>query len=143
MSRGFAQLDRRARALHRRQDVERRITVILDHLHDGRTWTDRHYREHRVAWMDPGYCRNLLAWLRKRANGLWWAAMLRMPDYPGAEREEWRMDRLGPEAWLEEQPLVVALRRRVEPPPPPPPPLDPRVMAGLVDLFTHVGRGPQ
>lgn len=96
-------------------------------LYDDETWTDASGREHRIADMEIRYCRNVVAFLERRAVALAQASALdvfHMPlpaedtaafDAVWSDLErEWDMQDHNPVGWLNEKPLLKALRYRFE-----------------------------
>lgn len=90
-------------------------------LGQGQTWTTADGTELRIADMEPRHARNAYAYLMRRASRIQmryaFVLLLSLPEHMGehAEEEVLRdLDRAadGPEAWLAEFPLLVALRER-------------------------------
>lgn len=99
-------------------EQERRGRALFQ---QGEVWVDRADVEHRIAEMEPGYCRNVISFLHRRAQRI---AMLAWIGYASVElpdedtvahmRVTGEMDRMvtDPVGWLDTLPLLEALARR-------------------------------
>lgn len=100
-------------------------TMSLSVLDQQDTWTDREGVQHRIADMEPRYCRNVYGFLMRQADALagaygWYLCSTPMPDADTAAFDhvmdafDHEMDqmRAHPEAWLSGKPLLRALRAR-------------------------------
>ena len=99
--------------------------IDLSVLSQGTTWTDATGAVHQIADMEPPYCRNVVAFLERRVDEITFALGLSMartclPDEDtqayldvtaSIDREYERMAD-NPLAWLNDQPLLKALRVR-------------------------------
>lgn len=99
--------------------------IQLDVLDQAETWTDATGVEHRLAEMEARYCSNVAAFLERRALELAELAALQLlrislPDeatqaYLSVTKSlDDELDRLAadPVGWLNEKPLLRALRAR-------------------------------
>lgn len=99
--------------------------IRLDVLDQVETWTDATGVEHRLAEMDASYCRNVAAFLERRAPELTDLAALQLlrASLPGEATQAYlsvtkslddELDRLAsdPVGWLNDKPLLRALRAR-------------------------------
>lgn len=101
--------------------------IDLDDLDQGETWTDAAGVVHRIANMEPRYCLNVVAFLRRRVDEITFTvgfslARIGLPDEAtqaylsvtsaiDAEYERMTADPIG---WLNDKPLIKALRQRAE-----------------------------
>ncbi|GAA2842553.1 hypothetical protein ACFQ0M_48325 [Kitasatospora aburaviensis] len=88
-------------------------------------WVDRMGIRHRIADMEPRYCRNVIAFLQRQADDIadTYAYNLTAVGLPPEDTQAWDdvndaiSDELcasaaDPVAWLNAKPLLVALRRQ-------------------------------
>jgi hypothetical protein len=101
--------------------------IDLSVLDQAETWTDALGIEHRIADMEARYCRNVIAFLQRRADEITLVVGLslcnvRLPDEAtqaylsvtaGIDAEIERMS-ADPVAWLNTKPLIKALQRRAD-----------------------------
>jgi hypothetical protein len=99
--------------------------ILLEVLDQDQTWTDVHGTVHQISDMEPRYCRNVAAFLRRRADEIgevrmWTMTCISLPDEcsqaylsvtDDIDREMARITS-DPVSWLNQQPLLVALERR-------------------------------
>lgn len=92
----------------------------LDLFYQGEVWVDRESVEHRIVDMEPRYCRNVINFLKRRADRIATAVGVRMITGPQPSGEvandvfDAALDELeaDPAGWLESTPLLEALARR-------------------------------
>ncbi len=99
-------------------DVPETWSELLD---QSEYWIDQQKRPHRIADMDPEYCRRVLGWLHNRAEGIVGAILdaMRTTPLPDVHTEAYNSVAFDPEpermtddphAWMVETELVFALR---------------------------------
>lgn len=101
--------------------------MMLDGLYQDEVWTDAAGRELRIVDMEISYCRNVVAWLERRAPHIALRAGFAqasgpLPDEDTAAYDlvsevldrEWQQQSDDPVGWLNDTPLVRALRYRFE-----------------------------
>jgi hypothetical protein len=88
------------------------------------TWTDINGIEHRLADMEPRYCRNVAAFLMRRADEIAFRYGLMLARVPLPDMDTVAFDIVDadigretelfvdPAAWLADKPLLKALRER-------------------------------
>jgi hypothetical protein len=96
---------------------------VINCLYQAEVWTTKDGREIALGDMTPEHRRNLLAWIRRRAEQLKWSAELRICAGPGPSGDAAsdcfdaifdEMLRTPAAEWIEEQPLVARLRELVD-----------------------------
>jgi hypothetical protein len=105
--------------LYRRAVSTRAVRAAL---YQGKKWTDRQGRVHAIATMDANYARNIIAFLQRQAEIMYEGETAEWQFLPEPRGEmaadhfhegfSWLLE-TSPEEWLEEQPLVIALRKRL------------------------------
>lgn len=99
--------------------------INLSILNQDTTWTDASGTVHQIADMEPRYCRNVVAFLERRVDQIAILRSLsmtrtRLPDedtqayldVTGSIDREYERMADDPLAWLNDQPLLKALRVR-------------------------------
>lgn len=98
---------------------------ILESLDQDEFWTDGQGHTHRIAQMEPRYCRNVIAFLQRRADELAdaYGLLLMTIGLPGESTQAYlsvtdgisaEMEVMAdPIGWLNEKPLLQALQHQV------------------------------